>query len=226
MSNPESDVAATLARLRRLDTCTVSDALDRLRLSGVVTGIPQQSGEGRIAGVAITIKLDTGPAPAGLPRHLGTRAIDSAGPNNVIVVEQRTGIDAGCWGGLLSLGAQKRGIQGVVADGPVRDIEEAQRYSLPIFTQSLTAFTARGRVVERDFNVPVQIKSVLVRPGDYVLADRSAIVFIAAPSVAEVLAAAEEIAAREAAMAAAISSGTPMVEVMGGAYEHLLHRSK
>jgi 4-hydroxy-4-methyl-2-oxoglutarate aldolase len=226
MSNPEPDIAATLTRLRRLDACTVSDALDRLLLSGVVTGTPQQSGEGRIAGVAITIKLDTGPPPAGPPRHLGTRAIDSAGPNNVIVVEQRTGIDAGCWGGLLSLGAKKRGIQGVVADGPVRDIEEAQRYGLPIFTQSLTAFTARGRVVERDFNVPVQIKSVVVRPGDYVLADRSAIVFIAAQNVAEVLAAAEEIAAREAAMAAAISSGTPMVEVMGGAYEYLLHRSK
>ena len=224
MSPLDQGIETTLARLRQLDTCTVSDALDRLRLSGVVTGMPQQSGEGRIAGVVITVKLDAGPPPEGPPRHLGTRAIDSAGPNNVIVVEQRTGLDAGCWGGLLSLGARRRGIQGVIADGPVRDIEEAQRYGLPVFTHSLTAFTARGRVVERDFDVPVQIKSVLVHPGDYVLADRSAVVFIGSGKVAEVLASAEEIASREAAMAAAISAGVPMVEVMGGAYEHLLRK--
>jgi len=224
MSNLDTEIATTLTRLRQLDTCTVSDALDRLRLPGVVTGMPRQSGEGRIAGVAITVKLDAGPPPDGPPRHLGTRAIDSAGPHNIIVVEQRTGRDAGCWGGLLSLGARTRGVQGVIADGPVRDIEEAQRYGLPVFTHSLTAFTARGRVVERDFNVPVQIKSVVVRPGDYVLADRSAVVFIPSQHVTDVLAAAEEIAAREAAMAAAISSGTPMVEVMGGAYEYLLRR--
>ena len=39
-----------VARLRRLDACAVSDALDRLQLTGVVTGLAQHAGEGRIAG--------------------------------------------------------------------------------------------------------------------------------------------------------------------------------
>ena len=40
----------------------------------------------------------------GPPRHLGTSAIELAQPGDVIVVEQRTGRDAGCWGGILTLG--------------------------------------------------------------------------------------------------------------------------
>ncbi|MFO1401588.1 MAG: hypothetical protein U1F30_10340 [Steroidobacteraceae bacterium] len=37
---------------------------------------------------------------------------------------------------------------GVVADGPVRDIDEARALGFPVFTRALTARTARGRVVE------------------------------------------------------------------------------
>ena len=58
-------------RLRRLDCCAVSDALDKLKLPGAVTGLPQRSGAGRIAGRAITVKLGTGappPGPAQTPR--------------------------------------------------------------------------------------------------------------------------------------------------------------
>ena len=49
----------------------------------------------------------------------------------MIVVEQRSGVEAGSWGGLLSLGAKVRGVAGVVADGPVRDIDEAIGFDFP-----------------------------------------------------------------------------------------------
>ena len=110
-------------RLRRLDACAVSDALDRLGLTGVVSQVPQQSGAGRIAGAAVTLRVGVGDSPAGPPRHLGTTAIEASSSDHVIVIEQRSGLDAGCWGGLLSLGAQLRGVAGVIADGPVRDID-------------------------------------------------------------------------------------------------------
>ncbi len=211
-----------VARLRKLDSCAVSDALDRLKLTGVVTGLTQQSGSTRIAGQAITVKLGTGEPLPGPPRHLGTSAVEAGGPDNVIVIEQAAGIQAGCWGGLLSLGAKIRGIAGVVADGPVRDIDEARSYEFPIFTHSLTSITGRGRVVEKGTNVPVTIGSCTVNPGDYVIADRSAVVFIAAPNIERVLETAEMIAAREAEMAKAISAGKPIGEVMGATYESLL----
>lgn len=222
MTDVSSAAREHLQRLRRLDGCAVSDALDKLGLSGAVTGLPQRSGAGRIVGQAITVKLGTGEPPPGPPRHLGCTAIEAAGPDNVIVVEQRTGVEAGCWGGLLTLGAKLRGVAGVVADGPLRDVDEAIAYEFPIFSRALTSFTARGRVVEKGTNVPVQIGALTVQPGDYVLADRSAVIFIAEAAIERVLEAAEMIVAKEAAMAKAILAGTPIGKVMGGNYEHML----
>lgn len=209
-------------RLRRLDCCAVSDALDKLKLTGVVSGLPQRSGTGRVAGRAITVKLGTGEAPTGPPVHLGCTAIEQADGDNVIVVEQRSGVEAGCWGGLLSLAAKVREVAGVVADGPVRDIDEAIGYELPVFSRATTARTARGRVVEQGTNVAVQIGDVKVEAGDYVVADNSAVIFVRASDIERVLEAAETIVAREAAMAKAILSGTPVGKVMGGNYEHML----
>lgn len=220
-----------VVRLRRLDACAVSDALDKLGLTGAVTGLPQRSGgpggNSRIAGRAVTMKVGPGQPPPGPPKHLGCTAIELAGADSVIVVEQRSGVEAGCWGGLLTLGAKVRGVAGVVADGPLRDVDEATAYEFPVFSRSLTSRTARGRVVELGVQVPVTIGAELggevsVRPGDYVLADRSAVIFIAEADIERVLEAAEMIVAKEAAMAKAILSGTPIGAVMGGNYEHML----
>jgi 4-hydroxy-4-methyl-2-oxoglutarate aldolase len=211
-----------VVRLRRLDCCTVSDARDRLRIPGVLSGIPQQSGSSRIAGLIITVKLERGTAPTGVVRHLGTKAIEAGGPYHVIAVEQRTGVEAGSWGGLLTLGAMVKGIAGVLADGPVRDIDEAREAGFPVFTKALTSLTARGRVFEQATNVPITMWGVEVHPGDYVIADRSAVIFTKAGDIDRILDAAEDIAAREAAMAKAILAGTPMTQVMTRNYENML----
>jgi 4-hydroxy-4-methyl-2-oxoglutarate aldolase len=212
-----------VARLRKVDCCAVSDALDQLKLGGVVTGLfSQGSGSARIAGRAITVKLGVGTANAGPPRHLGTTAVETGGPDDVIVIEQRSGVEAGSWGGLLSLGAKVKGIAGVVSHGPVRDIDQAIEMGFPIFASAYTSRTARGRIVELGTNVPITIGDVAVAPADYVVADRSAVIFIAAAEIERVLATAERIAAKEDAMAKDIRAGTPIGTVMGANYEHML----
>jgi regulator of RNase E activity RraA len=188
-------------RLARLDCCALSDALDRLKLTGAVSGLGRFSTDRRIAGRAITVKLveqEQAPRAAGPPRHLGTTAVEAGGPGTIIVIEQRTGIEAGSWGGILSLAAALRGIEGVVADGPVRDIEEARAYGLPVYARALTARTARGRIAEAATNVDVRIGEVLVSAGDYVLADASGVVFVRAADVERVLLEAESAARRPA----------------------------
>jgi regulator of RNase E activity RraA len=220
---PNSD--AFVVRLARLDCCAVSDALDKLGLRGAEGGLPQRSTTRRIAGRAVTMRLvlkEEAPVHDGPPVHLGARAIEAAGPGDVIVIEQRTGVEAGSWGGILSLAAKLRGIEGVVADGPVRDIDEARAYELPIYSRGLTARTARGRVAEEGTNVAVRIGETTVQPGDYVIADNSAVVFVPAADIARVLDAAEDIAAREAAMAKALLAGASVSDVMGASYENML----
>ena len=215
----------TLVRLAQLDACAASDALDRLALPGVVTGISRQTTTRRICGRVITVKMgrDEGQPPAS--RHLGTTAIESAQPGDVIVMEQRTGIDAACWGGNLSLGAKLRQIAGVIVEGPARDIDEAGEYDFPVFARSVTARTARGRIVEVATNAPITVGDVTVNPGDFVVADGSGVVFVAQDAVDRLLEAAEAVIARERAMVAALREGAPISTVMGTGYETMLKRS-
>ena len=222
MSNAAHLRTERVRRLRALDACAVSDALDRLKLAGVEPHVPQQSGSCRIAGAIVTLRVGIGTPPPGPPRHLGTAAVEAASTDHVIVIEQRSGIDAGCWGGLLTLAAQLKGVPGVIADGPVRDIDEAQAQGFPIFARALTARTARGRVVELGTNVRIDPWGHAVGPEDFAIADRSGVAFIAAQDIDRVLEAAETIAAREARMASALRSGGAPTAVLGGSYEDML----
>ena len=224
-SKPASVVEDLVLRLQRLDSCAVSDALDKLGLTGCVTGLVPLSSTRRIAGRVRTVKLvaaELVPATGAPPRHLGTSAVATARPGEVIVVEQRTGRDAGSWGGILSLGAKLRGVAGIVADGPVRDVDEARELDFPVFGRMPTARTARQRVAEEATDVPVTIVDVVVEPGDYVIADGSAVAFIAAADAERVIATAETIVQREALMAKALRAGGEITQVMGADYENLL----
>ncbi|MBZ5580241.1 MAG: RraA family protein [Acidobacteriia bacterium] len=213
-----------VARLGRLDSCAVSDALDKLELPGSVSGIHRLSTDRRIAGRVLTVTLALAGGRPGSSRHLCTAAIEAANPGDIIVVEQRTGVDAASWGGNLSIGAQVRGVAGVIVEGPVRDLDDSRRFDFPVFARDHTARTARGRIVEVATNEPIEVGAVTVSPGDYVVADASAVAFIPKADVLRVLEAAETIVQREEAMAAAIRSGTPISQVMGANYERMLKK--
>lgn len=208
-------------RLTRLDTCAVSDALDRLGLSGVVSGIRPLTGAHKIAGRVVTVKL-----VAALGRtskqHLATAAIEASGAGDVLVIEHRSREDCAGWGGILSRAAKTRGIEGTLVEGSVRDVDECREIGYPVFARAAIPTTARGRIVEEGFNVSVVIGDVEVHSGDYVIADGSGVVFVPKARIEEVLLAAEEIAARERAMAEAVESGKPVSQVMGGDYEAML----
>jgi 4-hydroxy-4-methyl-2-oxoglutarate aldolase len=210
-----------MARFGGLDSCTVSDALDALGLKGAVTGIHRLSSDRRIAGRVRTVRLDRA-AGRSNPHHLCTTAIETAAPGDVIVVEQRTGIDAAAWGGNLAIGAKMRGVAGVVIDGSARDIDECRGLDFPVFARDHTARTSRGRIVEVAANEPIMVGDVTVSPGDYVVADASAVVFVAQEEIQRVLEVAESIVQREEAMARALRDGTPISQVMSGSYEHML----
>jgi len=212
-----------VARLGALDSCAVSDALDKLGLKGSVTGIHRFTTEQRIAGRVLTVKLDRAEGRSNT-RHLCTTAIDAATPGDIIVVEQRTGLDAASWGGNLAIGAKMRKVAGVIVEGPARDIDDCRKIDFPVFARSHTSRTARGRIVEVATNEPVMVGDVEVNPGDYAVADGSGVVFIAAGDIARVLDTAEAIVAREEAMAQALREGVPISQVMGANYESMLKK--
>jgi len=212
-------------RLLKLDSCAVSDALDALGLDGAVSGIKCLSTDQRIAGRIMTVKLGSDEPVSGSIRHLCSGAIEAAGQGDIIVVEQLTGIDAAGWGGVLSTAAKHKGLAGVILEGPARDIDESRALGFPVYARFATARTARGRIYEQEFNCPITVGNVEVNPGDLVIADASAVVFISDHQVNDVLEAAERITAKEAFMIEALQKGRPAGEVMGADYESMLNKA-
>ncbi len=214
-----SDTA--VERLRNIDTCAVSDALDALELKGSVMGLRSISVLKRIAGRVQTVKL--GKANPDIPKkHLCSSAVDAANPGDVIVVENHETEIAAGWGGILSTAAASKGLSGTIVDGPARDADESRDVDFPVFARTATPFTARGRVAEYDWNIEIEIGGVAVNPGDLVLADGSGVVFVPKTHEKEIINKAEEIQAKEAAMASAVKEGKPVSDVMGGDYENML----
>jgi regulator of RNase E activity RraA len=221
-----ADCEETLGRYRRLDTCVVSDALDALDSPGALAGgvVPhlRPMWEGaRLVGRAVTVLLAPGPAAAPGP-HLGSRAIESAGPGDVIVVANAGRTEMGSWGGLLCVAAAQRGVAGVVADGAIRDVDEARQLQFPAFALAATPRTARGRVHEEASNVTVDLGGIRVAPGDLITADGSGVVIVPWPSAQAVLEKAEGIFDRELRMAGLLREGAPPTEVLGRPYESML----
>jgi regulator of RNase E activity RraA len=115
-----------------------------------------------------------------------------------------------------------RNVAGAIVEGPARDLDDCRKLDFTVYARSHTARTARGRIVEVATNDPVTVGDVMVMPGDYVLADASAVVFVQAAEIERVVATAEAIMAREEAMAQALREGKPISQVMGANYEHML----
>jgi 4-hydroxy-4-methyl-2-oxoglutarate aldolase len=221
------------ARLALLDSCAISDALDSLGLPPAVAGLAPLSVVKPICGPVMTVKLVAVPAgdslpgrsvskPQHSPRHLCTAAIESATHGDVIVIEHSSGVECAGWGGVLSVGAQVNGVEGVVIDGPARDIDEARALGFPVYGRSPISRTARGRAYEIDFNCEIRIGEVRVVPGDVVFADSSGVVFLPAAQIEEIVRRAARIAERERLMVQALRAGDPITAVVGRNYEEML----
>jgi 4-hydroxy-4-methyl-2-oxoglutarate aldolase len=220
-----SDWRSQVERLERLDTCAISDSLDQLKLNGAVIGIRPMWPCPKIAGRAVTVKI----APGGLTRpehHLATPAVESAEAGDIIVIDNAGRTDVSCWGDILANASQTKGIRGVIIDGASRDIDGSRDIGFPVFARGAVPVTARGRIMQQDYNILIQCGTVQVRPGDLVLADGSGVTFLPQEHIDEILDTAEKIVAREAQMVEAVRSGRSVVEVMAESQFQAIHQEQ
>jgi regulator of RNase E activity RraA len=211
-----------IARLKKLSTTNVSDALDKLGLKGGIIGILPIWSCDKIVGRAVTVKITA----AGLTptkHHLGTEAINAALSGDVIVVDNGGRRDVSCWGGILAAAAHVKGIAGVVVDGACRDVDDYVDIGFPVYARNPVPVTARNRVMQEAFNVLIQCGGVQVRPGDYVIADRSGVCIIPQEKSSEVLGIAEDLYCKEELMVDELKRGVNILDVDAKfAYEHML----
>lgn len=211
-------------RLLKLSTTNISDALDKIGVRGAVSGILPMYNCPRIVGRAVTIKI-TAAGMLKSKHHLGVHAIASARKGDIIVIDNHGDLQNNCWGEILSMGAKMKGVSGVVVDGAARDIDMCEEFEFPVFARATVPITARGRIMQESFNEVIRVGDVQVRPGDIIMADINGVVVIPVEKVDEVLAAADEIFQKEAAMVAELKKGVSILAVDEKfAYEQMLKK--
>ena len=98
------------------------------------------------------------------------------------------GLDTAGVGNLMATTAKVRGVAGMVIDGGARDVEELEGIGFPVWSRSQTPATSVGRYVPVARDVPVVCGGVRVRPGDWIVADRTGVVVVPIESLPRVVA--------------------------------------
>lgn len=188
-----------VAGFGRVAVASVADAVDRIcgRRGYLHSSIKPRINEARICGPAVTV-LEAATDEFLPPQH-ALDLIDEAPRGSVIVISIAGGeTEVAVWGGLMTAGAVANGHVGAVLDGGVRDLVEIRRdYDFPVYARSVSPGTTLGRFRTVASQVPVEVGGVIVHPGDIMVGDVDGVVVVPREQAAVVLAASQEIDARE-----------------------------
>ena len=179
----------TLEQLRHVSTATLTTQLFKrgLRnvfLQGVAPLVKPAPGAPNLVGPAFTLRNI--PAREDIdhvgifqdPDHPQRKAIETAPPGSVLVQDCRGERTVASVGSILALRLAKRGVAGMVSDGPVRDSGTIAELGLPLWCAGASAPLNLAKHHAVDMNVPIACGGVAVYPGDIVVADVDGVVIV------------------------------------------------
>ncbi|MFD5874691.1 isocitrate/isopropylmalate family dehydrogenase [Streptomyces sp. NPDC060322] len=198
-------------RLARLDTASISDALDSLGIGGVLAGIAPQVPGSRAAGRAFTVTyqpLDD--CEKGFRN--AANYLDDVPEGSFVVIDNAGSTTCTNWGSLLTSVAQRRGVRGTALHGSARDIAEIRAAGYPLFSTSATMVSGKNRVELAATGRNVVIGGVTVRPDDIVVADDNGALVVPAGHAVEVADRAERVERTEGSINEAVAAGSRLDE--------------
>lgn len=134
------------------------------------------------------------------------RLVASAPVGSVLVCDAGGDGEHGYFGDLMALDARERGLAGLVIDGAVRDTAAIVDLGFPVFHRG-TAPVPGAKSAAGAIGTSVELGGVPVAPGDVVVADRDAVLVVAAADWPDVEARAEALESREDELRAALERG-------------------
>jgi regulator of RNase E activity RraA len=203
-----STADTAIDRVSRLDTTSLSDAMDRLGIAGQCLGIKPLDHGMRLAGRAFTVLY----GPSGKPSGTVGDYIDDVPAGHVVVLDNGGREDATVWGDILTWVANQRRVAGTVIDGACRDTHLALELRYPIFSRSYSMRTGKDRVQVEAMGGVVNLASARCEAGDLLRGDSDGVVVIPKAHEEEVLSVAEEIDGVEQRIRDGVSKGLTLVE--------------
>ncbi|CAG8215920.1 unnamed protein product [Penicillium olsonii] len=203
------------------DTPGVSDALDKLGISGQAFGIMPLTDYSKVTvGPAFTVRY----VPASDPPGSVGDFIDDVAVGDVVVIDNGGRTDCTVWGDIMTQYAGIRGIAGSVIDGVCRDVNRAISDDYPLFTAGRWMRTGKDRVQVGGVNEPIGIGKVRVVPRDIVVADANGVVIVPRDRAREVAEVARQVENSEAGIRKLISAGASIAEAREKLGYHTLQR--
>ncbi|EKL1160987.1 RraA family protein [Klebsiella pneumoniae] len=174
------DALPLLEAFRLLPAAVVADCMSRLPALSSEIKLMSAPKKPVMCGLAVTVKARSGD---NLMLH---KAMDIAGKNDVIVVSNEGDRSQSLMGEVMSTYAQFRGIEGIVLDAPIRDIEGISKMSFPLYA---AGHTPGGPFKDGpgEINVPIACGKIHVCPGDIVLGDADGVIIIPRLDAAQIL---------------------------------------
>lgn len=107
-------------------------------------------------------------------------------PGEVAVIDQ-SGVDAGLMGSNNTLEAVRKGVEGFVSSGGVRDTDEIELQRIPFWSAMRSQSRVQGKLQFDATQVAVAVGGVTVRPGDIVVADSDGVIVVPVEAAEAVL---------------------------------------
>jgi 4-hydroxy-4-methyl-2-oxoglutarate aldolase len=162
----------------------------------------------RLAAPAVPVRCAAGD---NLAIHV---AVARAASGSVLVADVGDVNARGYWGEVLTTGAEARGLQGLVIDGCVRDVEALEAHAFPVFSAGI-ALPGATKNSPGSVGITAMVGGVLVSSGDWVVGDRDGVTVVAGGSLQAVIEAGRARATKEAGMFERLRAGSTTVELLG-----------
>jgi 4-hydroxy-4-methyl-2-oxoglutarate aldolase len=209
-----SDMNALLAEMEKtFEKVSTGMVVDALAISGIKCGImgvrPIRGFEDvKIFGPAVTV-LFSAPHP-GNPKLNNYQIIRNSSPGSILVIDGK-GLDGHFTGDNQGECAKRQGFKGIVTYGGARDLAGFRKIGLPLYC---TGSSVRlGELQISAYNVPIEIGTMVVKPGDIIFGDEDGVVAIPTESIETLLKNLSIIFDVETGMEKAIQNDAPLEEI-------------
>ncbi len=104
--------------------------------------------------------------------------LDNLQSGEVVILSTGESNKSAFWGELFSTAALKRGATGVIADGPLRDVNQIFEVGFNAFGVGTLPYDYKGRMKVASVRTTVLCGGVSVAPGDFIIADVDGVVVV------------------------------------------------
>ena len=175
--------AKLVARARAVPVAVVGDVANRLQ--AFAAGYVQYGRIKKFAGPALTVRVRPGD---NLFLH---KALDLASAGDVIVVDAGGAMNTAILGAMMSNYAKTRGIEALVVDGAIRDVEELAALDLAVVARGATP-NGPFKSGPGEIGYGVACGGLSISPGDLLIGDQDGVLVVPREQAASILALAEK----------------------------------